>query len=359
VIQPIEINGREISSKNTPYIIAEISANHNGSLENAMKLITEAKRCGADAVKLQTYTPDTITLNSDTKDFQIDDGLWKGHTLYSLYEKAHTPWAWHKPLFEHAKNLDISIFSTPFDRSAVTFLESLNTPAYKIASFEITDTDLISSVAATKKPMIISTGMADLEDIELAVRTAKESGCHNLVLLHCVSGYPAPASDYNLATMVDMSHRFRIPIGLSDHTISNTTAISAVALGATVIEKHFTLNRDGGGPDDSFSLEPSELTHLVQATKEAYSARGAINYAPKKSELSNLKFRRSIYFTRDQEAGEVITRDSIKSVRPGYGLSPKYFQQLLGQPLLLPAKAGTATTLQHFFNKESEGTIQC
>ena len=269
----ININGRDIGHNQPPYIIAEMSANHNGSIDNAFSIVDMAKESGADAVKLQTYRPDTITIKMNTPEFMIEGGLWDGQSLYELYENAFMPWDWHKPLFDHAKKKDITIFSSPFDNSAVDLLEDLNSPAYKIASFEAIDLQLIKYVALTGKPMIISTGMADQEEIEEAIVTAKEGGCSSLAILHCVSGYPAPASDYNLRTLVDMKERFNLVSGLSDHTIDNTTAISSIALGASIIEKHVTLNRNGGGPDDSFSLEKSDLeqsvsyTHLTLPTK--------------------------------------------------------------------------------------------
>ena len=255
----INIDGRDIGQNQPPYIIAEMSANHNGIIDNAFSIIDLAKEAGADAVKLQTYRPDTITLKMDSPEFMIEGGLWDGQSLYQLYENAFMPWEWHKPLFDHARKRDITIFSSPFDNSAVDLLEDLNTPAYKIASFEAIDLPLIKYVAQTGKPMIISTGMADEDEIEEAISTAKEGGCSDLAILHCVSGYPAPASDYNLRTIVDMNQKFNLVTGLSDHTIDNATAIGSVALGASIIEKHVTLDRGGGGPDDSFSLEKNEL----------------------------------------------------------------------------------------------------
>ncbi|MFW2564597.1 pseudaminic acid synthase [Acinetobacter baumannii] len=327
----ITINNRHIGADFPPYIIAELSANHNGRLETALKIIEEAKRCGADAIKLQTYSADTITLNSKNEEFMIRGGLWDGQSLYELYQKAQMPWEWHKPLFEHARALDITIFSSPFDRTAVDLLEDLNAPAYKIASFEAVDLPLIKYVASTGKPMIISTGMADKDEIGEAIQAAYDGGCKELVVLHCVSGYPAPAEDYNLLTMVDMAKSFDVPIGLSDHTLDNTTAITAVALGACLIEKHFTLDRNGGGPDDSFSLEPKELQHLCQSSKTAWQALGHINYGRKSSEQGNAQFRRSLYFVKDLKIGEVIDESSIRSVRPGYGLPPKFYDEILGK----------------------------
>lgn len=327
----ITINNRNIGTDFPPYIIAELSANHNGRLETALKIIEEAKRCSADAIKLQTYSADTITLNSQNEEFMIRGGLWDGQSLYELYQKAQMPWEWHKPLFEHARALDITIFSSPFDRTAVDLLEDLNAPAYKIASFEAVDLPLIKYVASTGKPMIISTGMADKEEIGEAIQAAYDGGCKELVVLHCVSGYPAPAEDYNLLTMVDMAKSFDVPIGLSDHTLDNTTAITAVALGACLIEKHFTLDRNGGGPDDSFSLEPKELQHLCQSAKTAWQALGGVDYGRKSSEQGNAQFRRSLYFVKDLKAGDVIDESSIRSVRPGYGLPPKFYDELIGK----------------------------
>ncbi len=335
------INGRQIGEEFSPYVIAELSANHNGQLSTALKIIEEAHRAGADAVKLQTYKPDTITLNAATEDFRIKGGLWDGQTLYSLYEQAHMPWEWHQPLFEFARKLDITIFSSPFDRTAVDLLESLNAPAYKIASFEAVDLPLIKYVASTGKPMIISTGMADADEIQEAIDAANEGGCKELAVLHCVSGYPAPAEDYNLKTIPDMMLRYGLVTGLSDHTLDNTTAIASVALGASIIEKHFTLNRNGGGPDDSFSLEPAELTALCQGARTAWAALGRVDYGRKSSEQGNAKFRRSLYFVKDLQAGDLITPDAVRSVRPGYGLAPKFLEQLLGKPVLEDVKANT------------------
>ena len=327
----ISINGRSIGIDYSPYIIAELSANHNGSLDTALKIVEQAKLCGADAIKLQTYKADTITLNSYNEEFMIRGGLWDGQSLYELYEKAHMPWEWHKPLFDYARQLDITIFSSPFDRSAVDLLEDLNAPAYKIASFEAVDLPLIKYVASTGKPMIISTGMADKEEISEAIQAAYDGGCKELAVLHCVSGYPAPAEDYNLRTIQDMAQSFNTPVGLSDHTLDNTTAIASVILGACIIEKHFTLNRNGGGPDDSFSLEPVDLQHLCQGAKTAWIALGKVDYGRKSSEQGNAQFRRSLYFVKDMKAGDVIDESCIRSVRPGFGLAPKYYDELMGK----------------------------
>lgn len=327
----ISINGRLIGTRMPPYIIAEMSANHNGNLENAFNIIQAAKQSGADAVKIQTYRPDTITLNCDSEDFRIHGGLWDGRTLYDLYAEAHMPWEWHEPLFDHARKHDITIFSTPFDNSAVDLLENLNAPAYKIASFEIVDLALIKYVASTKKPIIISTGMANAEEIKEAIDVAHEGGCIELAILHCVSGYPAPAKDYNLRTIPDMVKRFGLVTGLSDHTLGNSTSIAAIALGASIIEKHFTLDRNGGGPDDIFSLEPDELEALCKGSMTAWQALGEIDYGQKSSEQGNVKFRRSLYFVKDLKAGDVITPDSVRSIRPGFGMAPKYLNNVLGR----------------------------
>lgn len=342
-IPSVHIAGRRIAADEPPYIIAELSANHNGKLETALRIIEEAKKSGADAVKLQTYTADTITLNSDADEFRIKGGLWDGRTLYDLYQEAHMPWDWHKPLFDHARNLGITIFSSPFDNTAVDLLEDLNAPAYKIASFEAVDLPLIKYVASTGKPMIISTGMADAEEIAEAIEAAREGGCKELAILHCVSGYPAPAADYNLRTITDMVKRFGLVTGLSDHTLDNTTAITSVALGASIIEKHFTLDRSGGGPDDSFSLEPAELTALCRDSKTAWQALGSVNYGRKSSEQGNAQFRRSLYFVKDMKAGDVITEDAVRSVRPGFGLAPKYFEGVIGKRLAKDVSFGQAT----------------
>lgn len=342
MVNKIKIDGRSIGAEYPPYIIAEMSANHNGSIENAFKIIKSAKQSGADAVKLQTYRPDTITLDCDSEDFQIHGGLWDGRTLYELYEEAHMPWEWHAPLFEYAQELGITIFSSPFDNTAVDLLEDLNTPAYKIASFEAVDLPLIKYVASTGKPMIISTGMADAEETQEAITAAHEGGCKDLIILHCVSGYPAPAADYNLRTIPDLIERFGLVTGLSDHTLDNTTAIASVAMGASIIEKHFTLSRTGGGPDDSFSLEPTELAALCNDSKTAWAAIGKIDYGRKSSEQGNVKFRRSLYFVKDMRSGETITRDSIRIVRPGFGLAPKNLPKLLGRTVNQDIKKATA-----------------
>ena len=349
--QKITINQRDISINHLPYVIAELSANHNGSIKKAMQLIEVAKNAGADAVKLQTYTPDTITLKSDRDEFKIKGGLWDGQTLYELYEKAFMPWDWHKPLFDYARQLGITIFSSPFDNTAVDLLEDLNSPAYKIASFEAIDLPLIQYVASTGKPMIISTGMADAEEIAEAIDAARTGGCKELAILHCVSGYPAPAEDYNLRTITDMINRFGVNVGLSDHTIDNTTAIASIALGASIIEKHFTLDRSGGGPDDSFSLEPLELEALCRGVRTAWSALGQVDYARKSSEQGNVQFRRSLYFVKDMKEGDLITPDCIRSVRPGFGLPPKHLESLIGRHVSVNVSKNTPVRLDYLSQK--------
>lgn len=335
----IRIAGRDIGPDQPPYVIAEMSANHNGQIETAFRIIEEARKAGADAVKIQTYRADTITLKSTNDDFQIKQGLWAGRTLYELYEWAHTPWEWHAALFEHARKTGITLFSSPFDPTAVDLLEELGAPAYKIASFEAVDLPLIRYVASTGKPMIISTGMADADEIAEAVQAARDGGCRELALLHCVSGYPAPAADYHLRTLPDMARRFGLATGLSDHTLDNTTAIASVALGACIIEKHFTLDRDGGGPDDSFSLEPADLAALCRDSKTAWEALGQVDYGRKSSEQGNVQFRRSLYFVKDLKAGDVVGKDAVRSVRPGYGLAPKHLDDILGRRLLVDVSA--------------------
>lgn len=342
----LEIAGRAIGPSHPPYVIAELSANHNGRLDTALRIIGEAKKAGADAVKVQTYRPDTITLDSDREEFRIEGGLWDGRTLYDLYAEAHMPWEWHAPLFEHARKLDITIFSSPFDTTAIDLLEDLGAPAYKIASFEAVDLPLIRYAAATRKPMIISTGMADEEEIAEAIEAAREGGCRELAILHCVSGYPAPPADYNLRTIPDMIERFGLITGLSDHTLDNTTAIAAVALGASIIEKHFTLDRNGGGPDDSFSLEPAEMAALCTGSRTAWEALGRVDYGRKSSEQGNVQFRRSLYFVRDLKAGEIVTPDAVRSVRPGYGLAPKYLEKVIGRTVTRNVEACTPVNME-------------
>ena len=344
----IQIAGRRIGAGEAPYVIAEMSANHNGSLETAKQIITEARARGADAVKVQTYRPDTITLDSDSEEFCIRGGLWDGKTLHDLYAEAHMPWEWHAPLFEHARQEGITIFSSPFDDTAVELLETFDAPAYKIASFEAVDLSLIRRVARTGKPLILSTGMADAEEIGEAVEAARSAGCKELALLHCVSGYPAPAADYNLRTLVDMAERFGCVVGLSDHTLDNTTAVASVSVGAALVEKHFTLDRSGGGPDDSFSLEPAGLEELCRNVRTAWDALGKVDYGRKSSEQGNVQFRRSLYWVRDLDAGEVVDATALRSVRPGYGLAPKYLDEVLGLLLARPVSAKTPVRREDF-----------
>ena len=340
----ITIDGRKIGPEYLPYVIAEMSANHNGDIDNAYKVIDMAKSAGAHALKLQTYTADTMTIDSDLPDFQLTKGLWAGRTLYDLYEEAHTPWNWHKPLFDYARRIGITMFSSPFDITAVDLLESLNAPAYKIASFEAIDLPLIKYVAGTGKPLIISTGMADADEIKEAIDTATEGGCKELAILHCVSGYPAPSHEYNLTTLKDMQKRYGLVTGLSDHTLDNTTAVTSVAFNASIIEKHVTLSRSGGGPDDSFSLEFKELEALCSSTSVAWNAIGCVDYEKKLSEKENAKLRRSLYFVKNIKSGEVITPDHLRSIRPGYGLLPKHYDLLIGKKVNQDISRGTAAS---------------
>ncbi|HHR6142248.1 TPA: pseudaminic acid synthase [Providencia alcalifaciens] len=344
----IYIDGRKIGENCPPYIIAELSANHNGDINRAFQIMEEAKKAGADAIKLQTYTHDTITIDCDSDEFQIHGGLWDGQTLYQLYKNAHMPWEWHEPLFKKAKELGITIFSSPFDFTAVELLESLNAPAYKIASFEAIDLPLIKRVAQTGKPMIISTGMANEEEIYEAIKTARNNGCNELVVLHCVSGYPAPAEQYNLKTITDISERFSVLSGLSDHTIDNATAIASVALGACVIEKHVTMDRNGGGADDSFSLEPNELKALCKDAKTAWLALGKANYERTEAEKGNVKFRRSLYVVKDIKKGEIFTPENVRSIRPGNGILPKYLDDVIGKAAKKDLSYGTPITFDDF-----------
>jgi len=343
-----QISNRQIGPNFPPLIIAEMSANHNGDLSNALNIVRAAAEAGAEAIKLQTYTADTMTLNSKGEDFQITDGLWAGRNLYDLYKEAHLPWEWHKPIMDLAKDLGMIVFSTPFDKTAVDFLENLNVPAYKIASFEATDLPLIKYVAETKKPMIISTGLANEDEIQEAVETALQNGCTQLALLHCVSSYPAPAENYNLKTIPDMAEKFNVITGLSDHTIENATAIASIAMGASIIEKHFTLDRNGGGADDSFSLEPADLADLCASALTAWQALGKVDYGRKSSEEANAKFRRSLYFTKTLKSGDTVTEDDVRCVRPGFGLPPKYLPVIIGKTVTRDIEANTATKADDF-----------
>lgn len=343
-MKEIIIDGRKIGREHKPYIIAELSANHNGSIDRALETIEMAARSGADAIKLQTYTADTMTINCEREDFKVRGGLWDGYKLYDLYQWAHTPFEWHEAMFAKARELDITVFSTPFDETAVELLEALDAPAYKIASFEVTDIPLIKRVAATGKPIIISTGMANVDEITDAVTAACEGGCQELVLLHCISGYPSPVDQANLATIADIEKRFDCVVGLSDHTLGTAVSVASIPLGACVIEKHVTLSRSDKGPDSEFSLEPDELRSLCMDTEAAWQAIGTVGYERKPVEESSMKFRRSIYFVKDMCAGEVITEHSIRRIRPGFGLAPKHFDELLGKRVSKDVVRGSATS---------------
>lgn len=336
----LKIDNRPIGQNHLPYIIAEISANHNGDINKALRLIEIAKESGADAVKIQTYTADTMTIDCDRDEFKIEGGLWDGYTLYDLYKEAHTPWEWHGALFEKAKEVGITIFSTPFDESAVDFLMELDVPAFKIASFEATDIPLIEYIAKQKKPIILSTGMANLPEIEEAVAAIKKYH-DDVIVLHCISSYPAPPEQSNLRTIPDLAERFGVLSGLSDHTLGTATSVASVALGACVIEKHFIERRADGGPDSAFSLEPDELAKLVEETKIAHESLGAAGYERKEAEKQNLVFRRSIYFVQRLNAGDIISEASIKRIRPGFGLAPRYYNSLIGKKVIKDVEYGT------------------
>ncbi|NWG31729.1 MAG: pseudaminic acid synthase [Rhodocyclaceae bacterium] len=344
----VEIAGRKVGEGFPPYLIAELSANHNGSIERALATLEAAQRAGAHAIKLQTYTADTMTLDCDLPDFRIHSGPWAGYTLHALYEEAHTPYEWHRILFDHARRLGITIFSTPFDESAIELLERLDTPAYKIASFENTDLPLIRAVARTGKPIILSTGMASAEEIAEALDTARSNGCREIVLLHCVSSYPAPIEQANLRMIPALASRFNVPVGLSDHTLGSTAAVAAVALGACVIEKHFTLSRKEKGPDSEFSMEPEEFRRLGEEALAAWQALGSGDFVRPKAESGSKTFRRSIYFVRDLPAGAIVGPEDIRRIRPGYGLAPKHFESLLGRRLKVAVKRGMATRWEMF-----------
>lgn len=340
--QTIRIADHRIGPDEKPFVIAEMSANHNGDFAKAVAILEAAKRAGADAVKLQTYTADTMTIDCEKDEFRIDKGLWAGRYLYELYQQASTPWEWHRDLFEKARELGITVFSTPFDETAVDLLEELNAPAYKIASFELTDLPLIQKAAATGKPMIMSTGMANWDEIEEAVTTARAAGAEELVVLHCVSGYPTPPEDSNLRTIPVLAERLGVPVGLSDHTLGTTVATAAVALGACVIEKHFTLDRTDEGPDAAFSLEPDELAELCETTRTAHAALGQPRSGRMSSEDVMSTFRRSIYAVTDIEPGEPLSRENVRVIRPGYGLKPRYFKEVLGRKASQRIERGTA-----------------
>lgn len=344
----ISIEGRLIGPNHRPYVICELSGNHNGSLDRALSLIDAAAKTGCDAIKIQSYTPDTMTIDCDSDDFQIKNGTWAGYNLYQLYEEAYTPFEWHQAIFDRAAKHGITIFSTPFDETAADMLDELGAPAFKIASFEIIDLELIAHVASKKKPMIISTGMASLSEIERAVEVARNAGCKDIILLHCISSYPAPNDQSNLRTLAHLSAAFGLIGGLSDHTHGTATSVAAVALGASVIEKHFTLARSDGGPDSAFSLEPEEFRRLCSDCADAWVSLGRVDYNRQKAEESNLVFRRSIYVIRDIKKGEALSRENIKVIRPGFGLAPSELNLCLGRIAKFDLKRGTALSVDLF-----------
>ncbi len=343
-----KIGNYVLNETSKPFVIAEISANHNGNINKAKELIRAASDCGADAVKLQTYTPDTMTIDSDKDDFFIKGGLWDGYTLYNLYKEAHTPYDWHEELFDLAANLNIICISTPFDETAVDLLHDLNCPAIKIASFEVTDLPLLESAALLKKPMIISTGMANEDDISLALNTIQKHGNQELCLLHCVSGYPTPFDQYNISTINLLKEKFNCMVGLSDHTLDTEVSVASVALGAKIIEKHFTLDRDDKGPDSEFSLEPRELQKLVKEVENAWKSLGFPSLEKKEVEKENLRFRRSIYISNDIRKGELHSADNIRRIRPGFGLEPRYFSEVIGKRASKDLFKGDPLTFQDF-----------
>ncbi len=342
----IDIGGRKIGAGNSPFIIAEMSGNHNQSLERALEIVEAAAKTGAHALKIQTYTPDTMTLDLDEREFHISDpnSLWAGTSLYKLYGEAYTPWEWHKPIFDRARELGIIAFSTPFDDTAVDFLESLDVPCYKIASFENTDLPLIRRVAATGKPLIISTGMASIAELDETARAAREAGCKDLILLKCTSTYPATAGNTNILTIPHLRELFGCEVGLSDHTMGVGVSVASVALGATVIEKHFTLSRADGGVDSAFSMESAEMAQLVLETERAWQALGQVSYGPTEAEKKSLQYRRSLYVVQDLKAGDVLNKECLRAIRPGFGLPTKYLEVVLGKTVKQDVKRGTALT---------------
>jgi pseudaminic acid synthase len=342
-MKTIHIATRKIGLSHPPFIIAEMSGNHNQSLDRALAIVEAAAKAGSHALKLQTYTADTMTLDVAEKGFFINDpdSLWKGQSLYDLYKEAHTPWEWHKPIFDRARKLGLIVFSTPFDETAVDFLEELDVPCYKIASFENADLPLIKKTAATGKPMIISTGMATIAELDETVRTVMKNGCNDIILLKCTSTYPATPENTNIRTIPHMRELFNCEAGLSDHTLGTGASIASIAMGATVIEKHFTLSRADGGVDAAFSLEPQEMKSLVEETRRAWQAMGKIKYGPTEAEKKSMGFRRSLYIIRDMKDGDVLTKENLRSIRPGRGLVPRYYDVLLGKKVAGDIKRGT------------------
>lgn len=338
----ITIAGRSIGTSNPPYVIAELSANHGGELDRALQSVEAAHRAGADALKLQSYRAEELTLQSDLPDFKIEEGPWKGRTLFELYEEAQLPWEWHEPIFRRGAELGLTVFSSAFHDSAVELLEELECPAYKIASFEVVDTPLIRRVASTGKPVIISTGIAGETEIDSAVRAAREAGATELALLHCISAYPAPEEEMNLLAIPELARRYQAVVGLSDHTLTNVSAIGAVALGASIIEKHFTLDRTQVGPDTAFSINPEELTLLVALCRSAWRTRGNGKTGQVAAEEPNMLFRRSLYVVRDIEEGEIFTKQNVRSIRPGFGLPPRLEAQVIGKKASRRLPRGTA-----------------
>ena len=340
----MRINQTSINEGSKPFIIAELSANHGGSITRAKDSITMAKKAGVSAIKIQTYTPDTMTINCNLPDFLVKQGLWSGRTLYELYSEAYTPFEWHEELFEHAKNCGVTLFSTPFDETAVDLLEELGAPAYKIASFEIVDLPLIKYVAKKNKPIFMSTGMASKDEIEDAVRVVRENSDSDLLLFHCISSYPAVTADSNLNNLTWLAETFGVKVGLSDHTTNNIAAVTAIGMGAVAIEKHFKLDNEECGPDSSFSLSIDELSKLVNDCNDAWTAKGSVSFSRSRSETQNLVFRRSIYFIKPLKKGQKISEQDIRRIRPGFGLAPKYFDSLIGRELARDVNPGDAAT---------------
>ncbi|MDB4626548.1 pseudaminic acid synthase [bacterium] len=347
----MRVNQTSINRSSKPFVIAELSANHGGSIKRAKDSITMAKKADVSAVKIQTYTPDTMTINCNLPDFLVKEGLWSGRNLYELYSEAYTPFEWHEELFEHAKNCGVTIFSTPFDETAVDLLESLGTPAYKIASFEIVDLPLIKYIARKNKPIFMSTGMASMSEIEDAVRVVRENSDSDLLLFHCISSYPAITADSNLNNLTWLAETFGVEVGLSDHTTNNIAAVTAIGMGAVAIEKHFKLDNEECGPDSSFSLSIDELSKLVNDCNNAWTAKGTVSFNRSCSETQNLIFRRSIYFIKSLKKGQKISEQDIRRIRPGFGLAPKYFDNLIGRELAVDVNPGDAATFDVLVEK--------